>query len=265
MNHFIQTAKKAVMEAGKLLRVGFLKQHVLHYKVHRYAAPVTDVDLASEAKIRSIIRRAHPDHAILGEEHGMMHGHNSPYLWIVDPIDGTNNYAHGLPFFNVTIALQKNGHTLLGAVYQPLVDELFFAVRDRGAWLNAKRAHVSKEQNLHRAYGFIEWLPDDPIVNAKGLDILTRLRRKRGRIRNIGSGALVFSYVGVGRAEYAVSVDSKLWDVAAASLFIQEAGGRVTDFHGRDPEHVWKKNPLATSPLLVTNGKIHRQILQIIR
>lgn len=264
MNDFIAIAKKAVMEAGKIVRAGFLREHVLRYKLNRYDAPVTDVDLASEAKIRSIIRRAHPEHAILGEEHGMVHGTNSPYLWIVDPIDGTTNYAHGLPFFNVTVALQKDGRTILGAVYQPLLDELFFAVRDRGAWLNTKRTHVSSEHNLRRAYGFIEWLPDDPVVNARGLAIFARFRKHHVRIRNIGSGALVFSYVGAGRGEYAVSVESKLWDVAAASLFIEEAGGRVTDFRGRDPEHVWKKNPFATCPLLVTNGKMHRKLLALL-
>ncbi len=264
MNDYIITAKKAVMEAGKIVRAGFLQQHILRYKKRGYEAPVTDVDLASEQKIRSIIRRAHSEHAILGEEHGMMRGRNSPYLWIVDPIDGTTNYAHGLPLFNVAIALQKEGRTILGVVYQPLLDELFFSIRGKGAWLNATRAHVSGERNLRRAYGFIEWLPDDPVVNARGLSIFTCLRKNHIRTRNIGSGALVFSYVGAGRAEYAISVDSQLWDVAAASLFIQEAGGRVTDFHGRDPEHVWKKNPFATCPLLVTNGKIHRKLLELL-
>ncbi|MDO8581416.1 MAG: inositol monophosphatase [bacterium] len=265
MNQFIKTAKKAVLEAGKILRAGFLKRQVLHYKVHPYRAMVTDTDFASEAKIRSIIRDAHPTHVMLGEETGLTNRSDSPYLWIIDPIDGTTNYVHGIPFFNVTVALQKNGRTILGIVYQPVTQEFFFAVRGRGAWLNNDRAHVSPESNTKKAYGFIEWTPEEPEINKRGLAIFTRIRNRYIRIRNIGCRALVFSYVGVGRTEYAISVDSKLWDVAAASLLIREAGGRVTDFKGRDPEQVWRRDPLAKCPLLATNGKMHNKLLSLVR
>ncbi|MBI4281289.1 inositol monophosphatase [Candidatus Uhrbacteria bacterium] len=265
MTAFITTAKKAVMEAGKILRAGFLKPHKLIYKQAHYQAIATSVDFASERMIRAIIHRAYPTHALLGEERGMTNGTPSPYLWIIDPVDGTTNYVHGVPMFNVTVALQKDGRTILGAVYQPITDEFFFAIRDRGAWLNNDRMHVSSQKNIQKAYGFLEWNSEDPAVNARGLRIFTTLRERHIRVRNIGSGALVFTYIGAGRGEYAMSVDSKLWDVAAASLIIREAGGRVTDFNGRDPEHVWKKNPLATCPLLVTNGKIHQSLLRLVQ
>lgn len=265
MNDFIKTAKKATMEAGKILRAGFQKQHKLIYKQAHYQAIVTSVDFASERMIRSIIHRAHPTHALLGEERGMTNGTPSPYLWIIDPVDGTTNYVHGVPMFNVTIALQQNGRTILGVVYQPITNEFFLAVRDRGAWLNDDRIHVSTQTNIRKAYGFIEWNAEDPLVNAKGLRIFTTLRRRHIRVRNIGSGALVFTYVGAGRGEYAISVDSKLWDVAAASLLIREAGGRVTDFKGRDPEHVWRDDPFGKCPLLATNGKMHRAFLQLVK
>jgi len=253
------------MEAGKILRAGFLKRHKLIYKQAHYQAIVTSVDFASERMIRSIIHRAHPTHALLGEERGMTNGTPSPYLWIIDPVDGTTNYVHGVPMFNVTIALQHHGRTIFGIVYQPITDEFFFALRDRGAWLDKERFHVSSEAHIQKAYGFLEWNAEDPVVNARGLRIFTTLRKRHIRVRNIGSGALVFTYIGAGRGEYAISVDSKLWDVAAASLIIREAGGRVTDFNGRDPEQVWRNNPFATCPLLATNGKIHRQLLQLVR
>lgn len=265
MQSFIKTAKKAAMEAGKILRAGFLKQHKLIYKKAHYQAIVTSVDFASERIIRLIIHRAHPTHALLGEERGMTNGAASPYLWIIDPVDGTTNYVHGVPMFNVTIALQHNGRTILGVVYQPITNEFFFALRDRGTWLNDERIHVSLETHPEKAYGFIEWNAEDPHVNAQGLRIFTTLRRRHVRVRNIGSGALVFTYIGAGRGEYAISVDSKLWDVAAASLLIREAGGRVTDFKGRDAEHVWRDDPFAKCALLATNGKMHKQLLHFVR
>lgn len=265
MNDPLRTIKKAVAKAGTILMDRFGKQNAFVYKLPHYQAITTSVDLAAERAIRAIITKAHPTHAILGEEQGMTNRVSSPYLWIIDPIDGTTNYAHGIPFFNVAIALQKNGKTILGAVYQPFSRELFFAVRDRGAWFNDKRMHVSRQRTLAQSYGFIEWNAEDPRVNIKGLRIFTALRRRHIRVRNIGSGALVFTYVGAGRGEYAISVDSKLWDVAAASLIIREAGGRVTDFKGRDPEHVWRDDPFGKCPLLATNGKIHRQLLQLVR
>lgn len=265
MNTFITTAKKAVMEAGKILRAGFLKRHKLIYKKDHYQAIVTSVDFASERAIRRIIHRVYPTHAVLGEERGLTNGTPSPYLWIIDPVDGTTNYVHGMPMFNVTVALQKNGRTILGVVYQPISDEFFLAVRDRGAWLNGERVRVSDESNVQKAYGYIEWNAEDPGVNKRGVRVFTTLRARHIRVRNIGSGALVFTYVGAGRGEYALSIDSKLWDVAAASLLIREAGGRVTDFRGKDPERVWRDDPFATCPLLATNGKIHRALLQLVQ
>lgn len=252
------------MEAGKILLAGFQKQHTILYKKAHYQAIVTSVDFASERAIRSIIHRAHPAHAILGEECGITSGAPSPYLWIIDPVDGTTNYVHGVPMFNVTIALQKEGRMIVGIVYQPITNELFFAARGRGAWYNDHRIHVSSQTNIRKAYGFIEWTAEEPEINKKGLAIFTRLRNRHIRIRNIGSGALVFSYVGASRSEYAISVDSKLWDVAAASLIVREAGGRVTDFKGRDPEQVWRDDPFGTCPLLATNGKIHKQLLKFV-
>lgn len=265
MNEFIATAKKAAMEAGKILRDGFLKHHKLIYKKAHFQAIVTSVDFASERMIRRIIHAAHPTHAMLGEERGMTSGTPSPYLWIIDPIDGTTNYVHGVPMFNVAVALQKEGRTIVGVVYQPITNEFFFAVRGHGAWLNDGRVRVSSQTNIQKAYGFIEWTAEEQKINKKGLAIFTRLRNRHIRIRNIGSGALVFSYVGASRSEYAISVDSKLWDVAAASLIVREAGGRVTDFKGRDPERVWRDDPFGTCPLLATNGKMHRALLQLVQ
>jgi myo-inositol-1(or 4)-monophosphatase len=264
MNTFVRTAKLAASRAGKILLDGFRKHHRLTYKLPRHQSIVTAMDRAAEKAIRATIRATHPDHAILGEEAGMDH-RASEYLWVIDPLDGTSNYVSGVPLFNVAIALQKDGETILGCVYQPVTDELFLSIRGRGAWRNGKRVVVSPQTSFAKSYGFIEWTNENAAMNAMGLDIVSALRKECIRVRNIGSSALVMSYIGSGSGEYMISIATRLWDVAAAALMVIEAGGRVTDFSGKDAMRRWKTDPFAQCALLASNGKVHAPLSRLVR
>jgi myo-inositol-1(or 4)-monophosphatase len=265
MNTFLETAKKAARLSGKILMDGFRTRHTLQYKEENHQSITTEIDFKAEAAIGRLIRRTHPDHAILGEENGLMEKSDSPYLWIIDPVDGTTNYSHGIPVFNTTIALQHNGETILGIVYQPVSDEFFVAVRGRGAWRNEKRIHVSKTSALTKGYGFMEWGSRDPVSDRLGITTFASLRRAHISVRNIGSGALSCAYVASGNTDYMIALDSHLWDVAAGMLLITEAGGRVTNFSGKNVKHVWKHDPLVRSPLVCSNGRLHNKLLQFVK
>jgi myo-inositol-1(or 4)-monophosphatase len=217
---------------------------------------VTDADLASEAEIMRTIREAFPDHAIVAEESGAHAGPSSDHRWIVDPLDGTVNYAHQVPIFAVSIAYAFRDAIRVGVVLNPLDGELFSAVEGGGARLNGRPIRVSTaESELSEsllATGFPYDLEAD--FDALGARFLRCLRRARG-IRRLGSAALDLCYVACGRfAGYWDHVQP--WDAAAGTLLVREAGGTVTDFHNR---------PLGAEAreVLATNGGIHAELLSL--
>lgn len=217
---------------------------------------VTEADHAAEKAIIDVIKSRFPDHYILSEEAGELI-QESEYKWIIDPIDGTVNFAHGIPLNCVSIALEKAGEIILGAVYNPHMNEFFLAEQGKGATLNDKPIRVSKETETSRAclvtgfpYTYLN-IPNGP------LDIFDKLIRKGVPVRRLGSAAIDLCWVAAGRFDGFYEHKLEAWDSAAGYLIVEEAGGKVTDFNGN------KFSPYQHR-ILATNGKIHEELLAIV-
>jgi len=190
------------------------------------------VDLEAEAEIIDTLRRAYPDHGILAEESGQQGDENAEFQWVVDPLDGTTNFIHGLPHFSVSIALLHKGRLDQAVVYDPMRQELFSASRGEGAWLDGKRLRVSSRRNIEDALlgtGF-------PYRDGHDLDFFQRPLRhytaKSGGVRRLGSAALDLAYVGAGRLDGCWLLGLQAWDVAAGALIVRESGGLINDYAG---------------------------------
>ncbi len=225
---------------------------------------VTETDRAAERLIIQTIRRTFPDHAFLAEESGSTRhtkggqGGTAPHRWIIDPIDGTTNFAHSLPICSVSIAYEDHGIVKLGGVYDPMRDELFFAELDRGAFLNGKKIAVSKTNKLNDALlatGFPYDRRKDP---DKYLRVFRAFLMKAQEIRRLGSAALDLCYVACGRFDGYWEAVLNPWDKAAGVLILEEAGGKVTDYSG-------KRAPLTEPSIVASNGLIHKNILRVIK
>ncbi len=212
---------------------------------------VTQADREAEAAIRQFLMERHPDHVVLGEEEGQQG--EGAFRWIVDPLDGTVNFAHGFPFFAVSIALEVDGVIRLGVVLDSVRDELFTAIRGRGAYLNGRPLRVSQTGTLIGsllATGF----PYDVNKDPENLQYFERVLRKGLTVRRPGAAALDLAYVAAGRLEGFWEVKLNPWDVAAGWLLIEEAGGTVTGIHG-------EPYTLGNRYLVASNGKIHQELL----
>ena len=193
---------------------------------------VSDIDRACEAEIVREISRFYPDHAILAEESGSQG--ESEHLWIIDPLDGTSNYLHGIPHFAVSISLQFRGQTELGVIFDPMRDELFTAVRGKGAHLNQKRIRVSQRIKLDEAI-IATAFPFRQRQHMKAyLNIFNRIWEQAEDFRRAGTASLDLAYVACGRVDAFFEIGLKPWDVSAGALLVREAGGVVTDFTGND-------------------------------
>lgn len=250
----MRLARRAALAAGDILRRGRQKQKRLRLKGR--VDLVTQYDLRSEKVIIDRITKTFPQHAILAEERGENHKKSS-YRWVIDPLDGTTNFAHGYPAFCVSIGLEVDGEMVLGVVYDPVHDELFHAVRGGGAFVNRRRIHVSEQRTLSRsllATGFPYDIAESKIDN---LDNFARMYKVAQGIRRGGSAAIDLCYVACGRFDGFWELKLHPWDVAAGMVIIQEAGGRVTDFHGR-------KSTIFDKDVIASNGRIHRRIQKIL-
>lgn len=219
---------------------------------------VTELDKLSEKTIIDTINSVFEDHTILSEEAGLLSPQTSSFKWIVDPLDGTTNYAHGFPYFCISIGVEKEGEMFCGIVYQPLLDELFTAIKGEGAYRNNKRIYVSKRNSLNEsllATGFPYDLRDSVENNIKHFN---NFILKAQAVRRAGAAALDLSYVAMGRLDGFWEPKLSPWDVAAGSLIIKEAGGSVTDFEGNE-YNIYHPN------IVASNGKIHKQILKVIQ
>ena len=217
---------------------------------------VTEVDHKSEEVIMATIREVFPDHFILSEEAGEM-AQSSSYKWIIDPIDGTVNYANGIPICCVSIGVEKDGQMILGAVYNPFMNEFFLAERGQGATLNGKPIRVSeKTEVIHSCmvtgfpYTYLD-MPNGP------LEVFERFIRKGIPVRRLGSAAIDLCWVAAGRFDAFYEHKLQAWDSAAGFLMVEEAGGKVTDFTGA------YYSPYQPH-LVASNGKIHDELLAVI-
>lgn len=210
---------------------------------------VTEVDKQSDALISSYLRAHFPDHGLLTEESGVS-GPESDWLWVVDPLDGTTNFAQGLPIFCVSIALQHRGETMLGVVYAPVMDELFTAIRGQGAWCNGKKMRLSGKTDLRASVlvtGFPYDLAENPVNN---LDYFCAMSAKTRAVRRFGSAAYDLALVADGRFDGQWEMALNLWDIAAAALMVEEAGGRVISFREDRKKSIVAANPILCDAIL---------------
>lgn len=247
-----ETLIKATFAGAKILQKYFRGTFTVSSKSNINDL-VTQADNESEEAIFEVIRQEFPGHFILSEESGELKM-DSNIKWIIDPIDGTVNFANGIPICCVSIGVEQNGEMVLGAVYNPFINEFFFSERGRGATLNDKPIKVSDKTDLLRSClvtGFAASYLNEP--NGP-MEVLDNLVRQNIPVRRLGSAAIDLCWVAAGRFDGFYEHNLKAWDSAAGFLIVEEAGGKVTDFKG-DRYSPYQPN------LLATNGKIHDDLL----
>lgn len=218
--------------------------------------PVTEADLAAEKAIFETIKADYPDHFILSEEAGEIIM-DSEYKWIIDPIDGTINFANGIPICCVSIGLEHNGEIVMGAVYNPIMSEFYFAQKGFGASLNDRKLSVSKKDKVVNSC-LVTGFPYTYLDTPNGpLQVFEKLIRKGVPVRRLGSAALDLCWLAAGRFDGFYEHKLNPWDSAAGSLIVEEAGGKITGFKG-EPYSVYQPH------ILATNGFIHDELLGII-
>lgn len=255
MSPLTQSAIGAVLKAGDILRKGFgsISQKTIKAGNQNFA---TQYDYAAEEAIIGTLRQSYPSHAFLAEESGASSLSNAEVIWIIDPLDGTLNFAHHIPVFCISVAALGAEGLLCGVIYQPMSQELFVAEKGKGAFLNDKKIQVSKTVRLADCLGATGF-PRDIQQNPQNCVVdFIKILEQGTVVRNMGSSALNIAYVSAGcfDAYWAVSLHS--WDIAAGVLLIQEAGGKTSTYQG-GPYEV-----LSSAPLIVSNGLVHDELLK---
>ena len=261
--HFLRSrltivATLAALKAGDILRKGFGSAMSFETKEGRHNL-VTEWDYKSETAIIETIKDHFPDHDFLAEESGASKENPDGIQWVIDPLDGTTNFFHHIPMFCVSIAASFHGEILAGAVYHPLLHELFIAEKEKGAYLNGKPLKVSETNILDHsiaATGFPYNVSENPL---KCLDHFVHLAKMGVPIRRIGSAALDLCYVAAGRFDLFWEPSLKPWDYAAGKLLIEEAGGSFTNFEGKP------YTSIVEGSIIASNGKLQDQMVKNIQ
>lgn len=251
----IKVACQAALEAGKILVNMSGKLNNIHKKGD--IDLVTDADLRSEKKVIEIITDNFPQDSILAEESGAQN-RASDRVWVIDPLDGTTNFAHGFPAFAVSIALEIRNENCIGVVYNPATQELFEAVKDNGTLLNKKPITVSNTDELGEsllATGFPYYIREQP---QRTLELLSKFIVRAQGLRRAGSAALDLCHLAAGRFDGFWEEGLKPWDTAAGSIIVTEAGGILSDYQGKDYNSY-------KDTIIASNGHIHKTILKIIQ
>lgn len=247
----LQAALEAASQAGEILRSGFGSTHRAESKEGRHNL-VTEFDHRSERCIIDVLRAHTPDAGFLAEESGRHHGPDE-LLWVIDPLDGTVNFAHGIPIFCISIAAVRNGQILCGVIHQPLLQETFTTVAAGGAFCNGRPMHVSSTPKLDSSI-LVTGFPYNVDVNPGGcIEQFASIVGRGLPVRRLGSAALDLAYVADGRFDGYWEVALAPWDMAAGVLMVQEAAGTVTHY-GRRPFI------LGADSIIATNGKIHDEL-----
>lgn len=265
MHPMLNTAIKAARRAGAIINRASLDLEKLQVARKGPRDYVTEVDRAAEEAIIDMLRTAYPDHAFLAEESG----HQSPeegagqapaFQWIIDPLDGTTNFIHGMPTYAVSIALAQRGQITQAVIYDPARNEMFTASRGSGAFLNDRRVRVSGRLRYHDALLGARW-PGSFGPDQSAMQRFREMAEGCAGVRRTGSSVLDLAYVAVGRLDGFCGVGLKPWDMAAASLMVLEAGGLIAGFDG---EQSWMAsgNVVAGSPKIFTQMLAHLQPLQ---
>ena len=256
MTELLELAIDIAREAGALQRDRFGGLRVIETKSSSIDL-VTDVDHASEALILDRIGAARPRDAVLTEESGAARSGQTGLRWVIDPLDGTTNYAHGVPHFAVSLGIERDGIREVGVVYDPIKDELFSAARGSGASLNGAPMQVSEISELERALLATGFAYDVHSANIDNLEYFARFMRRAQAIRRPGSAALDLAYVACGRFDGFWEMHLHPWDVAAGLLLIEEAGGCISDFDGKPAD-------ASGARCVASNGRLHPALLEIL-
>jgi myo-inositol-1(or 4)-monophosphatase len=255
----LERATTIAHEAGRIIVQNFPRSALAQIGFKGSVNPVTETDTAADRLIRSRLQDCFPGHRILAEESGGDEWRRSgPPIWLVDPLDGTNNFAHGFPHVGVSLALVEERQPVVGVVYDPLRDETFAATEGGGATLNGESIHVTDVEELSEAFlatGFPYDRRTAPDNNVQRLDHF--LRRSQG-VRRAGAAVLDLSYVACGRLDGFWEIRLHPWDVAAGILIVREAGGEATNFEGG-------LDCVSGRRIVASNGHIHRQMVRVIR
>lgn len=252
----IEALIKIAKEAGEVVKEGFAGNFDIEYKTNK-SNLVTTIDKKSEKVIKDFIRREFPSHSILAEEGGALNP-GGEYLWVIDPIDGTTNFAHRLPLFSISIGVQKNGKTIAGVVNNIMQNDIYTASIGEGAYKNGKRIKVSSIDKLQTSLlvtGFPYDINENP-YNA--LEIFTEMVKASQGMRRLGSASIDFCLLAEGIFEGFWEVHLHPWDICAGQLIVEEAGGKLTDFRGQ-PASIYSKQ------ILCSNGLVHEEMLKIIQ
>jgi myo-inositol-1(or 4)-monophosphatase len=250
----LEAAKKAAVLAGKMIKNRLGKLCTVHYK--GAINIVTDVDKRSEAMIIDRLKKAYPGYGILAEERP--EEKNGEYKWIIDPLDGTTNFAHGFPFFAVSIALEYRGKTILGVVYDPVHEELFWASKGKPAYLNKKVIKVSGLRKIEKSFLATGFAYSFKTKEQNNIDNFSNFLMSSLAVRRAGAATIDLCYVACGRFDGFWELDLCPWDTAAAELIVRQAGGKVTDIHGNQFSNYG-------SSIVASNKKLHNQMLTILK
>ncbi len=255
LEKFLDFALSLAKNCGKIISKSFRKTHSVKYK-----GPVdivTEVDIASQHLAVDSIRKAFPYHSILAEEENIDISSETKFKWIIDPLDGTTNYAHGVPIFCFSIALEVGSEVVLGCAYNPILKELFYATKGNGAYFNGKKINVSKNYCLEKSLlstGFPydkKTNPDNNFDHFRDISINVR------GIRRLGSAVLDLCYTAAGFIDGYWELNLNPWDMASGSLMVKEAGGIVSDFC-KKPLNIYNRR------ILASNGLIHNELAKIL-
>lgn len=251
-------AIQAALHAGSILRKGFGSKFLTSTKENPLDL-VTEYDTASEKSIIDFISEHYPTHCFLAEESGYTQDQTAPVQWIIDPLDGTMNFAHQIPSFSVSIAAKVGSNIDVGVIYLPMSDELFVGQRGRGAYLNGRRLSVSTLSDVNLAIASTGFPYGRVQERSHSLDQFNHMASIGNPIRMIGSATISLAYIAAGRFDLFWSSNIKPWDAAAGKLLIEEAGGRVTHYDGH-PHDMFKGNDI-----VATNSILHEEMLKFLK
>ncbi len=255
MHSEMEIARKAAEAGGEVVARAY--QEGVEIRSKAVSDLVTDADLESEQAIARVIREAFPEHAILGEE-TFRDDAGAEHLWVVDPLDGTTNFAHGIPHFAISVAYYRLGEPICGVIYNPITQDWYTAARGEGAFANGRRVNASEEDRLSEVLIGVGFYYDrGAMMEATLAAVRDLFHRQIHGIRRFGTASLDLVQVGMGRYGAFFEYQLSPWDFAAGRLFVEEAGGRVTTSTG-------EALPLEKTGILASNGRLHETMLQII-
>lgn len=254
---FLRVAKQAALEAGRVILKYYGKYGQKSFKGGDKSDFATIADLDAEKTIIKVISKHFPDHNIITEESGS-ENKNSEYTWVIDPIDGSIAFVAGIPYFSISVGLLAENLPILGVIFQPKLNDLYWAEKGKGAWLNGKPIHVSAKNKLEEA-GMVLEFGHNKKRQAKIDFYITPIITKIAYPYSFGSAVASMAMVATGILDGDVN-QAWVWDFVAGAVIVREAGGMVTDFEGKEPD--WSKERLS---VVASNGLIHDQILEALR